>query len=204
MKKLYIGFILLFGFLTFVPQVAVGDIPIILSPQEEQKLKEDKQKSLTCLNEKKAKVPSKYEGPNLKLETIPNYKFQFSSPGTNMKYYIDPVGIVGVRTKNIHYRLPEKRLKEVLKQNYVLTSIVQNCVEYITIHETNPSRENSYAYNVTNVPPNSYLKYIPETSEMQVITPTDKEYKKFMAEYKRREKRLEEERLKQDMYIKIE
>ena len=162
MKKLYIGFILLFGFLTFVPQVVVGDIPIILSPQEEQKLKEGKQKSLACLNEKKANIPAKYEGPNLKLETISQGKFQFFSPGTNMKYYIDPIGILEVRKKNIDYRQYykhyETKLKEVLKQNYTLTSIVQNCVEYVTICETDPSRRNNYAYNVTNVPPNSYLK----------------------------------------------
>jgi len=202
MKKLYMGFVLLFGFLIFVPHIAAAT-RITLSPEQEQEVKKQVQKNLNCLNERKAKLPVKYEGPNLKLTTIPRY-FGISniSTGTDIKYYIDSVAIAEINGRNKD-RFDEQQLKHMLSKKYTMKGGIlgEGCTEYIHICH-NDGYAGFWAYDVTNVPPNSYLKYIPETSEMQVITPADKKYKKFMDEYKKSEKLPQEERLQEKRELK--
>ncbi|MBR4682017.1 MAG: hypothetical protein IKP06_01750 [Elusimicrobiaceae bacterium] len=191
MTKKSLFFTLLFVFLTFVLQLAVAT-QITLSPEEEQKVRKQIQEKLNCLNEKKEKLPAKYEGPNLKLKSMPrNFDVANISTSTGMEYYIDSAAVVEIGKKN----------KDTLPSKYILSKkyttkrgvVSGECAEYIQIHHID-GYAGFWAYEVTNVPPNSYLKYIPETSEMQVITPANEEYKKFITEYKRQEKKREEER----------
>lgn len=177
MKKLYFVFILIFGFLAFVPQIALGD-SAVSSQKIMKKIKEDKAKALACVHNRKANFPTKYEGQNLKLQYLPHYGRESLPPTTNIEYFIDPASFLKLGKP--------PAIKELEEKPYKTNSIANaECSEYVIIPFTGYI---PIVYYVGDVPPNSYLKYIPETSEMQVITPTDKEYKKFMAEYKKQEK----------------
>ena len=152
MKKLYIGFILLFGFLTFVPQIALGDM---ITPEREKYEEQKRQrreilqeKALACLSEKKAKISGKYEGQNLKLETRACREYDCYS--TNMKYFIDPIGHLEIAKKDKYLlgntTLSEKRrkkeIKRILSEDYFKNSFVRECEEYLTVYI--PSIENRF------------------------------------------------------------
>lgn len=158
MKKLYISFILLFGFLTFTPQVALGDSAFYLSPREKQEIERQTKKELQCLYEKKAKLPKKYTGSNIKLETIPyrrivNFRIPFDYPSTKILYFCG--------------------LKHCF--NRVVESIVNDCNEYVVLKQYNHQgfRGDKYVYNITEVPPGSYLKYLPKTNELKILPPLE-------------------------------
>ncbi len=59
---------------------------------------------------------------------------------------------------------------------YTVNSFVSNCKEYVEVFANR--YRGAYGYDVTDVPPGSYLKYIPETHEVQVISNNDDSYKK--------------------------
>lgn len=194
MTKKSLFFAFLFGFLTFVSQLAIAT-QVTLPPAEEQKIRKQVQENLNCLNEKKTKLPAKYQGPNLKLRSIPrNLDIANISTATGTEYYIDSVAVVEINKKNKD-KFNEQQLKYILSRKYIAEVGVlgRGCAEYIRIHHMD-GYAGFWAYEVTNVPPNSYLKYIPETSEMQVITPADDEYKKFVAEYRQQEKSVKKQK----------
>lgn len=168
MKKLYIGFILLFGFLAFVPQIALGDRIVLprISETEAREIQKEQTKELECLKKKKSKINEEYTGPNLVSQAVPNYKrgeralvlykernisgktIYIGSPSTTNQYYIENVRGVGI--------------------GGVAISIVSDCKEYVM----NSDYE---GFDVTYVPPGSYLKYIPRTEEVQVFSPSEAE-----------------------------
>lgn len=158
MKKLYIGLILLFVFLSFVPQITLGDSIVFLSSQEKQEIEKRTQKELQCLYEKKLKLPKKYAGPNIKLETIPykgtiNFRTPFDYPSTKILYFCG--------LQNCY--------------NRVISSVVNNCNEYVVLKTDNFQgfRGNRHVYNITEVPPGSYLKYLPKTNELKILPPLE-------------------------------
>ena len=71
MKKLSISFVLLFGFLIFVPQIAMADValpPGFISEQKRKEIENDLKKQYSaCLQEHKSKLPKEYKGPNLTI-----------------------------------------------------------------------------------------------------------------------------------------
>jgi len=179
MKKLYIGFILLFGFLTFVPQGVLADA-ISFSREEEKWWQEQKkatakfEKSLQCLYEKKLKLPQEYSGPNLKVERVFYNGSDFSHKGNTGNEYI-----IEKTTKDIYNPIREG-------------FIGRDCTEYIEL------LNNLWVYDVTNIPAGSHLKYIPATEEMEVLLPKDDSQKEFMAEQKERMRKSYEYREQKD------
>lgn len=206
MKKLYIGLILLFVFLSFVPQIALGDLIIIPEKEEIQKVKKQYEKDLLCINEKKAHLSEKYIGTNLKPENYKNIPYIFydlhDHPGlyktdlsSKKQYEVDTYFNELDNFDNpIHFHFNRQEPDfGLIKQ----TSLVYNCKEYVMLYSySQPEGGRVYtnitAYDVTNVPPGSYLKYISETKEFQVLSPTDKSYKKIIESQKKQlEKRNE-------------
>ncbi|MBO4707655.1 MAG: hypothetical protein J5594_03760 [Elusimicrobiaceae bacterium] len=77
-------------------------------------------------------------------------------------------------TKYKNYNDDNKKTAE-----YNLDSFVSGCKEYVTVYKhSHYMIRDAYGYDVTNVPPGSYLKFIPETKELQVISNNDDSYKK--------------------------
>lgn len=204
MKKLYISFILLFSFLAFVPQIAVGDLIIIPEKEEIQKVKKQYEKDLLCINEKKAHLSEKYIGTNLKPENYKNIPYIFydlhDHPGlyktdlsSKKQYEVDIYLNELDNFDNPIYFNRQKPNFGLIKQ----TSLVYNCKEYVMLYSySQPEGGRVYtnitAYDVTNVPPDSYLKYIPETKEFQVLPPTEESYKEIIESQKKQlEKRNE-------------
>ncbi|MBO4707817.1 MAG: hypothetical protein J5594_04610 [Elusimicrobiaceae bacterium] len=187
MKKLYIGFILLFGFLAFAPQVALGDSLPMLSLEKINQMREQQEKELNCFN--KNKLFTGY-GHNLKLEEIKGFQESryatiigsgkqalTGSPHTNNKYFLYREG-----------RWPRNILITQYKEgeweyNIIETpSVVVNCKEYIFVKyksykeiSKGPHKihigETPLGINVSSVQPGSLLKYIPEREEVQVLSP---------------------------------
>ena len=95
MKKLYFGFILLFGFLAFGAQIALADL--IIDPMFKGKKKEQKDTNentennneYECILNKKKKLSQKYKGTNLtmKLDNIDFSTSQYVQLGEH--YFID-------------------------------------------------------------------------------------------------------------------
>ena len=168
MKKLYISFILIFGFLTFVPQIALGDEPFQMPLQQIEKIKKEQAKELQCLQEKKLKISKKYTGGNLKQEIVKDFQesrlaVETIKPktigGKEYMYHGEHVLTGSPQTKN-SYTL------DFYGHSFDNHSVVVNCKEYIITTEKRDG-----GYDITNVPVGSYLKYIPETKEMQVLPP---------------------------------
>lgn len=174
MKKFLVCFILLFTFLVFIPQVALADSVYIYPPSEKQ-IQEDKDRQseeLKCLYQKKSKLSPKYTGHNLRLEEIPYIDPYYSGlgqhPYTENKYYTSD------KKGTIMYG----------------ASFVSNCEEYIFImyknykKNINPYRKyigiTPLGVNVTNVPPNYYLKYIPKANEIEVLATTEELRKELL------------------------
>ena len=179
MKKLYFTSILILGFLAFVPQVNSADslpsatiqkLKQTKALQTKEQAEQNKQKNLLCLLDKKLKLSAKYKGSNLKLQTISIKKTNLEK--TTFKYFL----------------VDENTTAENLVYEYSQTI---GCKEYIVIGPSWEENNAYYVYDVTNVPPNSYLQYIPKKSEMKVLPPTDKENKNIV------EKQIEE--IKQTM-----
>ncbi len=113
--------------------------------------KTKEEKDLKCLNDKKPEL-REYTGPNLKPEPIKS---------KDKKHCL-------ARYSGFIHTLPKTQNKYEWCYG-AQNSFVCDCEEYIEI------REGDYKYyNVTNVPPNSILEYVPETQEMKVSPITTK------------------------------
>ena len=180
MKKLYIAFILLFGFLTFVPQIALGDL--IGHKQVRRKSEEIialQEKEWKCLNKKKSKLPEKYNGPSLKVENVPCRAPIIHSnarPENNTYTQTMATKWLDYKQNNYFYTLE----KEDGKVNNQL-SCIANCKEYIVIGIQQDNWRRVIGVDVTDVPAGSHLKYMPGIKEVQVFPPTEE----FKAEQKK-------------------
>ena len=165
MKKLYIGFILLFGLLAFVPQVALGDVKIPDNMRPPYGTREHTNKRLKyileekdifmCLYKKKLKLSQTYNGHNLQL----------LSYDTNKK--------LGRTTGIVYYRIYD----DLVTIHRVRSIAYGDCQEIITYKD----KDNEYKYyDLSNVPAGSYLRFIPETKEMEVWLPRDNSDSKFI------------------------
>ncbi len=198
MKNFYMPLLLL-GFLAFAPQVAKADLR---SPAGETKWMKDKIKEmadkgyypykggfiskegiiknfqntkyradiLLCFYKKKLGLMQDYQNNNLELKEIPEGVTRMNNSFFyNFAYYVDPSGETEVKKiQGIEY----KPLGAVHHG-----SVLIDCNEYITM--------GNLGYDVTGVPPQSYLKYIPETQEMQVLVPKDYVYRqRYQSRYK--------------------
>ena len=168
MKKIYIALILLFGFLAFVPQIAVGDIPSYPRRSDvfnldkallNRQLKDisERKNEFLCLYRKKLALPQVYDGPNLQL--LPYDIGELFGSVTELGYY----GRSIMWTSNI---------------------LQNECRDIIIYREEKNKYSTDLAslnyYDVTDVPPGSYLKFIPETKEMEVWSPRDNYYRQFL------------------------
>lgn len=149
-------------------------LSVKLLSQIQQGLKKKKERDLECIAKKKEKLLADYTGPNLKYETVLNFRNdelrdhcmkRFSSVYTTKNKYT--------------ISLQNKKITE--------WGLMCDCEEYIDISANDG--EKRYVYKVTNIPLGSTLKYIPETREMQVIAPQKESIEKeFKEEIKRKEK----------------
>ena len=215
MKKFFIPFVFLLGFLIFVPQITLADVLVMYTPQETHKKSHDIVKSLLCFYNKKINTPN-YEIKKLKLIEVPYYtsdpSLEYQPSNTpDYQYLTDAV----VNSQDICNQFPneeereeefptsicnngvcrEQKLSKTCKYvkyndsrtynenkkdtKYTVNSFVYDCKEYIKVYSnTSPGIRESYGYDVTDVPPGSYLKFIPETKEVHVISNKDDSYKK--------------------------
>lgn len=164
MKKIYIALILLFGFLAFVPQIAVADLlprNIYRNQPSETEIDKaiDQAKLLLCLYNKKINVPQKYQGPILKKQSLPIKGFDVAS-GFRYFGYGTGTGYPGKHpTKIIGYAAYNG----------------DDCFEHLAVMFSEP-----FFYDITNVPPGSYLKYIRGPEDYEVFSPRQNSYKQFM------------------------
>ena len=107
-----------------------------------------------CVKEKKKNLPNEYTGPNLKNMGERDALARFVDSGN--KYFLDGKKVDG--KVMIGY---QPRFGHI------------SCTECIFVNEDK--------YITTDVPPNSYLNYLPETQEIQVIDPSNEEYEILMA-----------------------
>ncbi|MBO7605544.1 MAG: hypothetical protein J6S61_03660 [Elusimicrobiaceae bacterium] len=211
MKKLYMSFILLFAFVVFAPCFAEADVAIPPSPEEIarynkelQLAKEQNKKDIECLSEIKEDIPKEYKGPNLKIEkNIPQVFLRYDiDSSTQNIYYVDTyLHVFGNFFDK--YNRPVFGLRMKIGQAY-------NCKEYILLNNRPVLEDGQYnfiehvpvAYDITDVPPGSYLKYIPETEEFQVLPPTEESYKEIMkGQMEKSQKRNKTLRAKQNKKV---
>ncbi|MBO4707483.1 MAG: hypothetical protein J5594_02855 [Elusimicrobiaceae bacterium] len=203
MKKLSISFILLLGFLALIPQNVEADVAVYYTPREVHEMSRVKVNSLQCFYKIKSNTPTEYKGQNLALKRVPySYDSGFSSfkykPPVKPSYkYSTDARINGQDTcdlfssggfnpdKETGLMVPDKTCYDHTINNrqentkYDVNSFVSDCREYVTVYSNgHRAFRSAYGYDVTDVPPGSYLKFIPETKEVQVISNKDESYKK--------------------------
>ena len=169
MKSLYLTLILLFGFLIFAPQAANADVirrswNTINAPVETEKDRAVNQaKLLLCLYEKKLKVPQKYSGPALRKQAA----FDKIQPQvfSGFKYFGYGHG----------HGYPGEHPTKI---NGYTAYNGTNCFEFF--EHTSASSLNTEFYDVTAIPPGSYLKYVRATDSYEVFSPKDNSYKQFI------------------------
>lgn len=170
MKKSFIPLVLLFGFLVFVPQIALADA-LYYSPEaitrimkDKRERKEKKKEYNSCLQNYKSKLPTEYNGQNLKLEYKEIRKYLVNMWTKKIDYWFE--------TKNDYFvDVDTPTGTSVLK----LQSLVHDCeTEYLTIIWWPP-----ITVDVTNVQPGSHLKLVQGTDEVQVLPPNKTGYKIF-------------------------
>ncbi len=200
MKKLYLGFILL-GFLALVPQNIKADVIIYYTPQETHEMSRVQVNSLQCFYNIKSNISMEYKGQNLALKEIPyrggSSSFKYKPPVNPSYKYLTDANINGQDTcdlfpnggfnpdKETGLMVPDKTCYDHTISNrqenakYDVNSFVSDCREYVEVYGNYDYRfRSAYGYDVTDVPPGSYLKFIPETKEVQVISNKDESYKK--------------------------
>ena len=145
MKKLYIFFTLLLAFI-LLPQFSFADI--VVAPNGGADYNSVNRSSVSCLRRKKQKI-NVYNGPSLKLQRGKLFREKVSS---GQSYY-----------------LSSESQTPTLEESYL-----GDCRDYI-IFGTIGEGENriSLYYDVTDVPPNSFLKYVSDTQELQVFPPRE-------------------------------
>ncbi len=209
MKKSYLGFILLLGCLVFSPQIALGDSIMykLFSPMEIHKKHMANINGALCLFEKKSNLPQKYTNGNLKIQKIPKnhsdyrIKSNYKPISTPSFEYTTDINITGQDVCGVIFNCEKVSLPiEVVRANYIkenygkkskgynVKSYIFDCKEYIIgfIGEKDNGLgglyTEPYGYDVTDVPVGSYLKYIPETHEVQVFSLDDKSYQQIIDE----------------------
>ena len=187
MKKLNIFLILLLGLLAFAPQIALADSISPIPYEERQKINEQKEKDLRCLYERKSKIPKKYNGSNIQLETIPHLGYPYISYNKEKSEistkHTDSGRKLLTQSRSFsqfHYRAdyPETKILYFcgLKNcfNRVVESIVNNCKEYVVLEVGTPGFDRKdYVFDITEVPQGSYLKYLPQTNELKILPPLE-------------------------------
>ena len=202
MRKLHIALIILFSCFILLALSANEEYPndggMINSNLLHLNGKRNIESAL-CLFETKSNLPQEYEGGNLKIEKIPtSYKtdamdfseftgkdpYVLANHSPSLEYltniYVEcenyektPLGPVSCYPIVSFAFYPAK---------YVISSYIEMsnnaCKEYIAIYIDKDDIR--YGYNVTNVPPGSYLKYIPQTQEVQVIPPSENSFKEII------------------------
>ena len=172
MKKLYLTLILLFGFLAFVPQAVKADLLPRRSPyynvsipvaETEADRVVNQARLLQCLYEKKLKVPQKYTGTALKKQVIAG-KLR-PSIFSGFKYFGYGHG----------YGYPGEHPTKI---NGYAAYDGANCFEFF--EHTSASSPDTQYYDVTDIPPGSYLKYVRATDEYEVFSPKENSYKQFI------------------------
>lgn len=143
MKKLYILFITSILIFVFVPFCCAD---MVVAQTDELESGAVNRSSLSCLNRKKSRIKS-YKGNNLQLKRGKLFKEDILS-GYN--YFLSSESQTPTREG----------------------SLLGDCKDYIVIGSIG-ERPNKIAlyYDVTEVPPNSFLKYISNTQELQVFPP---------------------------------
>ncbi|MBO4707145.1 MAG: hypothetical protein J5594_01110 [Elusimicrobiaceae bacterium] len=203
MKKLHINFVLLFVFVIFVPCLVRADIARMPTREEMarhnkelQLAKEQSKKDIQCVLKRKADLSKEYKGPNLKMEKVTPHLMRGVDFSTKNTYYVDTyLHVFGNYFDKYNRPISGLRMKP---------GLAYNCKEYIILNnrpmiengQYNFKEHTSVAYDVTDVPPGSYLKYIPETEEFQILPPTEASYKEIMKgqtkKFKKRNERLKE------------
>ena len=200
MKIFCVSLFLLFGFMVYVPQ-AVGET---IYPVSKARQKEVNEEELSCISQKKATLTKDYTGPNLKLIDVPQkhiYDTMVSvtinengekiftpieqgsalCTPTGNTYYIDVQSkqLRDLYNPQINYNIYNSaKTKEKLADIVATGSKVCGCKEYVEVFKIIHGQYSGY--EVTDVPADSYLKYIPETQEMQVLPNTEKSRKQIV------------------------
>ena len=210
MKKSYIIFTSLFVLMMFAPNFIRANIAWKYeSNRSEYKSRKEGHKywkksieDTLCLLEKKSNL-KEYKGPNLKFGPIcrNSYSYVYDSiPVTfpRLEYLTD----VLLENKDLRDMIPgykEDRhfsgyisagatshmhvtKHKTLPKKHIVRSVICGCNDYIYIHFGQGTTE--YGYDVTDVPIGSYLKFIPETKELQVISPKDGAYEEIIKNQK--------------------
>ncbi len=162
-----------------------------LDDQIKQGLQIKKEKDLKCVNKKKTSFTAGYAGSNLKYEAILNYSENNSTESNKQKLCVETYSNSELLT------MTENRYNVVSPNEYrtetstgrrlplFKKSYICDCEEYIFVNADNQT----YIYNVTNVPSRSTLKFIPETKEIQVFPITKENLEpKIKKELKRKDK----------------
>lgn len=156
-----------------------------------------------CLWEKKSNLPKEYKGPNLKFGPINScYRFTYHSIPINLPRfdYLTNIKLENKDLRNMIHDYVEREHKHMtsrddyindasssrrhfkvhktLPQKHTVRNSICGCNDYITVDYGYDNT--AYGYDITNVPLGSYLKFIPETKELQVISPTDNAYEKIL------------------------
>lgn len=172
-KKIYISLVLLFGFFVFVTQNVLADL---IDPMK--KISDEE-----CIIDKKKKLSKKYKGPNLAIE-LNSINYPTSSYiRLGNRYFIDLKTFDKEKCNN---GKPwennfEQDLKKYERGFYV------NCREYIKFNKKQDEslgEITTFFVDVTEVPPDSYLKYQPKKKTFKVISPTDKNYDSVIKKHK--------------------
>ncbi len=206
MKNFYISLLLL-GFFAFMPQITKADL--IRTPQQQETYEQWLKKvelDLKCVQEKKSKLFPKYMGPVIRLKAYDRYKHNWDTgrqypplfnllgntrrlylrEGTKNRYFIDEKAFEKESfmpdTLEIDGNF-NKDLPVSYRSEYFEMGLHKNCREYIGLIKKG-NTDVYYFADVTEVPPNSYLKYLPKSETFKVIVPTDENYKEIVKKHK--------------------
>ncbi|MBO4707044.1 MAG: hypothetical protein J5594_00585 [Elusimicrobiaceae bacterium] len=206
MKNFFISLVLLFSVAIFASQIAVGEpTDSALNPQS---IPEWKPRIVSCISNKKEQLPKEYIGPNLKLVEVPKeysiatvVEIKTDANGKKVLTPIEHRFIPCDPGQSYYVDVQEPYSVEIIKK----LSKVCDCKEYVEVF-------GSKGYEVTDVPIGSYLKYIPETKEMQVLPDTEESRKEILERQreqqqiinKRKEELEKEERKKKEIIDKMD
>ena len=195
MKKFSIAFVFLFVFLTSITQVALGRE--IMNRKEILDLRREILEDILCFYNEKLNSTQDYTNKTLKIQKVP-VKPMMSVPSMiaedrtpmpksfPMLEYITDVNIKANDLCGIAPNCTELRntssteSENSLTKFYFIHSYTKNCKEYVSVFTDLRHLDSDYGYDVTNVPPGSYLQFIPETKEVLVIPSKEQAYKRHI------------------------
>jgi len=170
MKKFFTLLTLILGFLTLVPHIVMATSRV----QSELELSENMKrlKPVLCFLKHKLNLPREYEGHNLKLIATASDVKDKLKPNREMYTGGD--------------YLIEYDSDDVVK---IVVSNVFDCKTeqlriYVGLGNGGGKGRIEYIVNIIDVPLGSTLKYMPETKEIQVISPSEEVYKEKIERYK--------------------